>query len=56
MPFSGPWRPLRRLSASTMGEKVVLVPAGPYSASPQETMLEKVAALDLVLDGSNWAF
>ena len=38
------------------GGEVVLVPAGPYSASPQETMLEKVAALDLVLDGSNWTF
>ena len=36
------------------GGEAVLVPAGPYSTSPQETMLEKEAAIDLVLDGLKW--
>jgi len=36
MSFSGPWRPLRRLPSLRWGEKVALVPAGPYSVSPGE--------------------
>ena len=38
------------------GGEVVLVPAGPYSASPQETMVEKVATTNLVLGQLSWDF
>ena len=51
MPFSGPSRRLRRLSVSTMGERmVILVPAGSVLSQGRATMLSR-SAISPIRDG-----